>query len=265
MSEQVFPTRMTLQTFKTKKGAAQKGYDLLKKKADALSARFRKMLHEILDTKREVAEKMKEANFSLVEAKWALNDVYRKVSDNVTEASVVVSVRVDNVAGVKLPVFSEVHRDVEHDAIGLSKGGQQIEKCRKVWQELLTCIIRLSSLQTSFTALDDAIKITNRRVNALDNVVIPRIGTTIHYIETELDEIEREEIFRLKKVLQNKKKFEEQERKEAQQRMVENNTQNSPINTPVSIKKEEEEEGLLSSKNILTEFENQDDDEDIIF
>ena len=50
--------------------------------------------------------------------------------------------------------------------------------------------------QTSFAALDEAIKLTNRRVNALDNVVIPRIVATIAYIDSELSEIEREEIFR---------------------------------------------------------------------
>ena len=67
-------------------------------------------------------------------------------------------------------------------------------------------IIRLSSLQTSFISLDEAIKVTNRRVNALDNVVIPGVQKTIAYIETELDELEREDIFRLKKVLEVKKK-----------------------------------------------------------
>ena len=67
-------------------------------------------------------------------------------------------------------------------------------------------IIRLSSLQTSFISLDEAIKVTNRRVNALDNVVIPGVQQTIAYIETELDELEREDIFRLKKVLEVKKK-----------------------------------------------------------
>ena len=73
-------------------------------------------------------------------------------------------------------------------------------------------IIRLSSLQTSFLSLDEAIKVTNRRVNALDNVVIPGILQTIAYIETELDELEREDTFRLKKVLQVKKKKESAEK-----------------------------------------------------
>jgi V-type H+-transporting ATPase subunit D len=52
--------------------------------------------------------------------------------------------------------------------------------------------------------LDEAIKITSRRVNALEYVVIPRIEDTIAFVLAELDELEREEFFRLKMV-QNKK------------------------------------------------------------
>ena len=60
--------------------------------------------------------------------------------------------------------------------------------------------MKLASLQTSFMALDEAIKITNRRVNALDNVVIPRLVDNYKYVDTELDEQEREELQRVKQV-----------------------------------------------------------------
>jgi vacuolar-type H+-ATPase subunit D/Vma8 len=43
----VFPTRMTYTLYKGKQVAAQKGYDLLKKKADALAVRLRALLKEI--------------------------------------------------------------------------------------------------------------------------------------------------------------------------------------------------------------------------
>jgi V-type H+-transporting ATPase subunit D len=64
----------------------------------------------------------------------------------------------------------------------------------------------LASLQTAFVTLDEAIKTTNRRVNALENYVTPRLQNTVKYILSELDELEREEFFRLKKVQAKKKK-----------------------------------------------------------
>jgi V-type H+-transporting ATPase subunit D len=53
--------------------------------------------------------------------------------------------------------------------------------------------------------LDEVIKITNRRVNAIEFVIIPKIENTIKFVTSELDEQDREEFFRLKKV-QGKKK-----------------------------------------------------------
>jgi len=60
--------------------------------------------------------------------------------------------------------------------------------------------VKLASLQTSFVTMDEALKVTNRRVNALENVTIPRIEATLSYITSELDELEREDFTRLKKV-----------------------------------------------------------------
>lgn len=87
---------------------------------------------------------------------------------------------------------------------GLSKGGQQISECRETFSTTLELLVALASLQTSFIILDEAIKLTNRRVNALENVVVPKLDNTVKYIISELDEMEREEFFRLK-LVQNKK------------------------------------------------------------
>ena len=67
--------------------------------------------------------------------------------------------------------------------------------------------VSLASLQTAFQALDEAIKMTSRRVNALECVVIPVIEDVIAYIKTEMDEEAREEFFRVKKVEFNIKQF----------------------------------------------------------
>ena len=113
-----------------------------------------------------------------------------------------VCTQVDNVAGVKLPVFTKL--DVEStdagDHLGLAGGGKKIATCGLKFATLLEALIKLASLQTSFVTLDEAMKVTNRRVNALENVTIPRIVDTLDYIARELDELEREDFTRLKMV-----------------------------------------------------------------
>ena len=59
---------------------------------------------------------------------------------------------------------------------------------------------------------------TNRRVNALEFVLIPRIAEIIDYIKQELDEIDREDFVRLKKTQDNKKKKKILEAREAAKR-----------------------------------------------
>ena len=89
---------------------------------------------------------------------------------------------------------------------GLAKGGQSVANARQQYVKALDSLVKLASLQTAFLTLDTVIKITNRRVNALEYVVIPMTQATIKYIETELDETEREEFFRLKLTQTKKKK-----------------------------------------------------------
>lgn len=93
--------------------------------------------------------------------------------------------RVDNVAGVKIPKYEYVKDAGESkmDLTGLSAGGQQVTKCRDAYAKTLELLVNLASLQSAFLTLDVAIKTTNRRVNALENVVKPRVANTISYIK----------------------------------------------------------------------------------
>ena len=72
-----------------------------------------------------------------------------------------------------------------------------------------------------FVILDEVIKVTNRRVNALEHVLIPRTENTIKYINSELDELDREEFYRLKKVQGKKKRDAAVAEEEAKKKAVE--------------------------------------------
>jgi len=204
----VFPTRQNLQVMKVKLTGAKKGHSLLKKKADALSMRLRALLKSILEAKDNVGLAFRDGNFALAEVKYAAGDIKPMVIESVGTAQKRVEIRVDNIAGVKVPVFKAVDTGAaSQDHTGLSKGGQQIAKARTTFAKAVDVLVQLATLQTSFVILDEAIKVTSRRVNALDTVVIPRIGNTVEYIKSELDELEREEFFRLKRSQVKKKQL----------------------------------------------------------
>jgi V-type H+-transporting ATPase subunit D len=69
-------------------------------------------------------------------------------------------------------------------------------KAKEIYAKAIENLVELASLQTAFTILDEVIRATNRRVNAIEHVVIPRLENTIKYIVSELDEMDREEFFR---------------------------------------------------------------------
>lgn len=166
------------------------------------------ILKKIIETKVKMGEVMREAAFSLAEAKFTSGDFGHIVLQNVNKAQLKVRSKKENVAGVQLPVFEHYQDGADsYELTGLSRGGQQIDRLKKNYATAIKLLVELASLQTSFVTLDEVIKITNRRVNAIEHVIIPRIERTLAYITTELDEREREEFYRLKKIQEKKKKM----------------------------------------------------------
>merc|ERR1719321_225963 len=210
---------MTLGAFKGRLVGAKKGHALLKKKRDALKARFMEMLKEIVKCKKGVAEGMKDASFSLAKAQWAQGsgDAGTAILERAKRPSVTCKLSSDNVAGVHLPIFKMTYdplKDSNVHTLGVAQGGAVLQKARDIHLKTLENVIRLASLQTSFVTLDEEIKMTGRRVNALEYVIIPKIEEVIRYINQEIDEQAREEFFRVKKVVEKKRQKIEREKAE---------------------------------------------------
>jgi V-type H+-transporting ATPase subunit D len=122
--------------------------------------------------------------------------ISQRVRESVTRASIRLDMSEDNVAGVTLPKFvirtiedSEIH----FEKVGVFGGGQIIDQTREKFKEFLKLVVDIASLQTSFLTLDEVIKVTSRRVAALEHIVIPRFQSVVTYIIQELDEQAREE------------------------------------------------------------------------
>lgn len=212
---------------KSKLKGAQIGHDLLKRKSEALTKRFREITRRIDEAKRKMGRVMQIAAFSLAEVTYAIgnNSMGYQITESVRSAKFRVRTRQENVSGVFLPQFESFQMEggSEFGLTGLGKGGQQVQKCRETYTRAVETLVELASLQTAFVILDEVIKVVNRRVNAMyvhdlalhtlaaaclltdvlhysEHVIIPRTENTIKYINSELDELDREEFFRLKKI-----------------------------------------------------------------
>jgi len=201
--EPVFPTRQALGQMNAKLKGAQTGHSLLKRKSEALTKRFREILKRIDEAKRKMGRVMQIAAFSLAEVTYAVGgDIGYQIQESVKTARFRIKTKQENVSGVYLPQFEGLTKDEINDfgLTGLGKGGQQVQKCRETYTRAVETLVELASLQTAFMILDEVIKVVNRRVNAIEHVIIPRTENTIKYINSELDELDREEFYRLKKV-----------------------------------------------------------------
>ncbi|KAI9597625.1 D subunit of V-type ATPase [Syncephalis fuscata] len=233
-----------LTVVKSKLKGAQTGHSLLKRKSDALTKRFRDIVKLIEEAKMKMGRVMQTASFSLAEVTYIAGDVSYQVQESASTAQLKVRTRQDNVSGVMLPAFETFQEGADaFELTGLGRGGQQIQRCKETYISAVKTLVELASLQTAFVILDEVIKVTNRRVNAIEHIIIPRLENTISYIVSELDEQDREEFFRLKKVQTKKKESREREDKKRHE---------------LSLQKEE---AVSQPRDILQE----DEDEDIIF
>eukprot|EP00388_Colpodella_angusta_P042993 GDKK01058098.1.p1 GENE.GDKK01058098.1~~GDKK01058098.1.p1 ORF type:complete len:252 (+),score=36.08 GDKK01058098.1:1-756(+) len=203
------PSRMSLIAYKTRLKGAEKGHSLLKKKADALVIKYRAIMGDLRKAKLDAVEQVKEAHFTVTNALFIAQDISFSVQESLKAPPFKTYLHVDNVAGVTIPTLRthDTTDDSSSAVAGLGKGGEQIKAARSKFRETTAILIKIAALQTSWITLDTAIKITNRRVNALEKVVIPKVQGTLAYISSELDELEREEFFRLKMVQKKKKQI----------------------------------------------------------
>jgi len=207
--EAVFPTRQSLGIMKAKLKGAETGHSLLKRKSEALTKRFREITRRIDEAKRKMGRVMQIAAFSLAEVTYAVGgDIGYQVQESAKSARFRLRTKQDNVSGVLLPAFESYRTEGNNDfgLTGLGKGGQQVQRCRETYARAVEALVELASLQTAFVILDEVIKVVNRRVNAIEHVIIPRTENTIKYINSELDELDREEFYRLKKVANKKQR-----------------------------------------------------------
>jgi V/A-type H+-transporting ATPase subunit D len=114
-----------------------------------------------------------------------------------------------NVIGVTLPQVQIQVSPIKTAPYNLLATSAKLDEATMKMMEALKAIVELSSAEAATRKLAQAIASTKRRVNSLDYVIVPRVLQSIRYIQMHLEEREREDFFRLKRI---KRRMEKQAR-----------------------------------------------------
>ncbi len=196
--ENVKPTRMELLRIRKRKVLAENGHDLLSEKKDALINEFFKIVDKRKDLREKLEEKLGESFDSLIDTQMIMG---RNEVESIAEGSKSmegVEIESDNVMGVKVP---KLDPDIpEEKFYGYADTSVKLDESVEDFRSSLELALQLAEVEGKLNRLADEIEKAKRRVNALEYNYIPKLEATIKYIERQLEEREREDFFRRKRI-----------------------------------------------------------------
>ena len=196
------PTRSELINLKRKIKLSERGYKILKMKRDGLILEFFKVLAEAKDSRGGLMDKYAKA----VEMMALANTVEGAIGVKSAAFSVKevpeITLKSKNIMGVIVPEIdsSKVRKSLVERGYGVLGTSPVIDETATAFEELVEAIIESAEIETTMKRLLEEIESTKRRVNALEFKVIPDLTEAQDFIKMRLDEMEREELFRLKKI-----------------------------------------------------------------
>lgn len=197
----VHPTRMELILLQRRRLLAEKGHNLLKEKRDALIMEFFSTLEDIKKLREDVNSALQTAFRALLEAKMVLGPAKLAELSIDLPHSVDVDVDTKNIMGVRVPIL-KVREEAQTEAVpyNVIDTTAKMDEAVDRFRQAVKMIVRLAETEIAVRKLAEEIEKTKRRVNALKYIIIPRIENTIVYIQFHLEEVAREDFFRLKRI-----------------------------------------------------------------
>ena len=199
MAGQISPTRSAMLASKASLKTAQSGADLLKRKRDALIGEFFALVKDALAAREELSGISKGAYTSLFGAKaWDTPEAVESLS-LAGSGDYAINMQIDNLYGVKVPRIELPERDKTTAFSPINVGARTIQAATD-FGGVMDGIVKVAATETKLRRIGEEIKKTSRRVNALEQVLIPGIQDDIRFIRSVLDQREREASFTLKKI-----------------------------------------------------------------
>ncbi|MCR4429373.1 MAG: V-type ATP synthase subunit D, partial [Caldiserica bacterium] len=181
---------------------ALQGVELLKRKRDALVSNFFQVARQASQSRRELEEFSRQAYLSLAISKAFGKPENTRVAEISSKREILAEIETKNIWGVRVPEIKTPHLRREQWERDWNPAFQNIHllKASEEFERLMEKIISLANEEIKIERLGAEIKKTTRRVNALEQVVVPQIRTEISFIKGVLEEREREDTFRLKRL-----------------------------------------------------------------
>ena len=196
------PTRSELINIKRRIKLSERGYNILKMKRDGLILEFFKVLQQAKDSRGALAERYEHAMEMIALAETVEGAIGVKAAAFSASDNPAISLKSKNIMGVVVPEIeaSSVRKGVLDRGYGMLGTSAVIDETAEAFEDLLEAVIEAAEIETTMKRLLDEIESTKRRVNALEFKVIPELSEARDFIKMRLDEMEREELFRLKKI-----------------------------------------------------------------
>jgi V/A-type H+-transporting ATPase subunit D len=196
------PTRSELINLKRRIQLSERGYKILKMKRDGLILEFFKVLATAKDSRGELLDKYQVAVQMMALANTLEGAIGVKSAAFSVKEVPEITLKSKNIMGVIVPQIeaSKVKKSLVDRGYGVLGTSTVIDETASAFEELVESIIESAEIETTMKRLLDEIEKTKRRVNALEFKVIPELTAARDFIKMRLDEMEREELFRMKRI-----------------------------------------------------------------
>jgi len=184
----VAPTRSNLLRLRQTLKFAREGYEVLDRKREVLTTELLRVAHDAAILQEKVWAELADAYRAYLE--WAALSV---------KETIAIDIRLHSVMGVVLPLV-EAHGAPPETPYGLGDTTVSLDEAAARFRRVLSEIPTLTETMTTVWRLARELQKTQRRVNALQYIFIPQYEETVAFIESTLEEREREETFRLKRL-----------------------------------------------------------------
>jgi V/A-type H+/Na+-transporting ATPase subunit D len=202
MTTDIKPTRSELIKINNQIKLAKSGHSLLKKKRDGLILEFFEILKSAKTVRNGLAKQYEESQKKLNIARTMYTDLRIRSLAFAIQETPEINVETKNIMGVKVPKIEskQVTKTLEQRKLGISGSTAVIDDTIGSYEVLVEIILKVAEIETTMKKLLNEIEKTKRRVNALEFNVIPKLTSQKKFIKLRLEEMERENIFRLKRV-----------------------------------------------------------------